>query len=277
MAPRGSRSGSCCAAWEFWWRVVDGGLSGPGRRAKRGSAGGHAASRRPDRASARRRLRSKCRTPRPSRRAHGVDGCCRHRRERPALKRSRARPLRRAQRAALLFRLRQALPSSAGRPKPRDHRLGRGRIQTCSRGGILRPAVHRTPHMGRPTHGRSEHRADQASGQHVLRGRPGQRQPIGPRHRGGLHAYEAGSACGACATRRLGPSRIWLASHAPRWSSTPSRTPGYTRRTRSAFTTRWPARTSRRYSIDSDHYFTTPGARSEQADIIAKWIAKRWR
>jgi pimeloyl-ACP methyl ester carboxylesterase len=30
-------------------------------------------------------------------------------------------------------------------------------------------------------------------------------------------------------------------------------------------------------SIDSDHYFTTPGARSEQADVIAKWIAKRWR
>jgi pimeloyl-ACP methyl ester carboxylesterase len=30
-------------------------------------------------------------------------------------------------------------------------------------------------------------------------------------------------------------------------------------------------------SIDSDHYFTTPGARSEHADLIAKWIAKRWR
>ncbi|WP_231644497.1 alpha/beta hydrolase [Mycolicibacterium baixiangningiae] len=30
-------------------------------------------------------------------------------------------------------------------------------------------------------------------------------------------------------------------------------------------------------SIDTDHYFTTPGARSEQADLIAKWIAKRWR
>jgi pimeloyl-ACP methyl ester carboxylesterase len=31
------------------------------------------------------------------------------------------------------------------------------------------------------------------------------------------------------------------------------------------------------HAIDSDHYFTTPGARSEQADLIAKWIAKRWR
>lgn len=30
-------------------------------------------------------------------------------------------------------------------------------------------------------------------------------------------------------------------------------------------------------AIDSDHYFTTPGARSEQADVIAKWIAKRFR
>ena len=30
-------------------------------------------------------------------------------------------------------------------------------------------------------------------------------------------------------------------------------------------------------AIDTDHYFTTPGARSEKADMIAKWIAKRWR
>jgi hypothetical protein len=29
--------------------------------------------------------------------------------------------------------------------------------------------------------------------------------------------------------------------------------------------------------IDSDHYFTTPGARSEHADMVARWIAKRWR
>jgi pimeloyl-ACP methyl ester carboxylesterase len=29
-------------------------------------------------------------------------------------------------------------------------------------------------------------------------------------------------------------------------------------------------------SINSDHYFTTPGARSEQADIITEWIKKRW-
>jgi pimeloyl-ACP methyl ester carboxylesterase len=30
-------------------------------------------------------------------------------------------------------------------------------------------------------------------------------------------------------------------------------------------------------SIDTDHYFTTPGARSEQADTISRWISKRWR
>ena len=29
-------------------------------------------------------------------------------------------------------------------------------------------------------------------------------------------------------------------------------------------------------SIDTDHYFTTPGARAQQADTIAEWIAKRW-
>ena len=30
-------------------------------------------------------------------------------------------------------------------------------------------------------------------------------------------------------------------------------------------------------SIDSDHYFTTAGARTEQADTIARWIRQRWR
>ncbi|MFV8054473.1 alpha/beta hydrolase [Mycobacterium sp. 48b] len=30
-------------------------------------------------------------------------------------------------------------------------------------------------------------------------------------------------------------------------------------------------------SIDTDHYFTTAGARDEQADTIARWIATRWR
>ncbi|MGH3560747.1 MAG: alpha/beta hydrolase, partial [Mycobacterium sp.] len=30
------------------------------------------------------------------------------------------------------------------------------------------------------------------------------------------------------------------------------------------------------HTVDTDHYFTTPGARDEQADIIADWIAKRW-
>ena len=31
-----------------------------------------------------------------------------------------------------------------------------------------------------------------------------------------------------------------------------------------------------RCSIDTDHYFTTPGARDAQADTIAEWITKRW-
>lgn len=30
-------------------------------------------------------------------------------------------------------------------------------------------------------------------------------------------------------------------------------------------------------SIDTDHYFRTPGARDEQADAITSWIAERWR
>ncbi|WP_172830562.1 alpha/beta hydrolase [Mycobacterium asiaticum] len=29
-------------------------------------------------------------------------------------------------------------------------------------------------------------------------------------------------------------------------------------------------------AIDTDHYFTTPGARDEQADVIAEWIGNRW-
>jgi pimeloyl-ACP methyl ester carboxylesterase len=37
------------------------------------------------------------------------------------------------------------------------------------------------------------------------------------------------------------------------------------------------SRDKTQYSVDTDHYFTTPGARSEKADTIAKWIARRWR
>lgn len=29
-------------------------------------------------------------------------------------------------------------------------------------------------------------------------------------------------------------------------------------------------------SVDADHYFTNPGARDEQADMITEWIANRW-
>lgn len=31
-----------------------------------------------------------------------------------------------------------------------------------------------------------------------------------------------------------------------------------------------------RHSIDTDHYFLTPGARDEQADVIAEWVGQRW-
>ena len=36
------------------------------------------------------------------------------------------------------------------------------------------------------------------------------------------------------------------------------------------------ADTTRR-DIDADHYFTTPGSRDEQADVITEWIGQRWR
>ncbi|GAB7142980.1 hypothetical protein LRC484719_15680 [Mycobacterium riyadhense] len=32
----------------------------------------------------------------------------------------------------------------------------------------------------------------------------------------------------------------------------------------------------RQASINTDHYFTTPGARDEQADMIVSWMAERW-
>lgn len=31
-----------------------------------------------------------------------------------------------------------------------------------------------------------------------------------------------------------------------------------------------------RHSIDTDHYFATPGARDKQADLITEWIGQRW-
>lgn len=32
-----------------------------------------------------------------------------------------------------------------------------------------------------------------------------------------------------------------------------------------------------RHDIDTDHYFLTPGARDQQADLVAEWIDQRWR
>ena len=68
------------------------------------------------------------------------------------------------------------------------------------------------PRMVDPTH-----RTDQAAGQHVLRRRPGQGEPLGARHRRRLARCATGSACGAFGTRRPAPNRIWPASTAPRW------------------------------------------------------------
>ena len=95
-----------------------------------------------------------------------------------------------AQRPAVFGRVHRALPLGADRPQPRHHRLGRDRTQARSRRGLLGPTVHGAADLGRPAHGRSDARADQAPGQHVLRGRAGQGQPIGARHRRGLHAAQ---------------------------------------------------------------------------------------
>ena len=108
-------------------------------------------------------------------------------------------------------------------------------------------------------------------------GRAGQGQPLGARHRRGVHAAQLAGHVEPAA--RADPRRTAPGPHRlPR--------PGDQRRTghractpptRSASTTRSPAPTRLHCAIDTDHYFTTPGARSEKADTIAKWIAKRWR
>ena len=102
-----------------------------------------------------RRLHRQRRTSRPSRRADRLDGRVGRRRKRRGRHRSRARPVRRAQRSAVLRRLRRPVPRGTGRPQQRDHRLGRSRTQAGARRRLLRPAVHRDANLGRPAHGRS--------------------------------------------------------------------------------------------------------------------------
>ena len=191
--------------------------------------------------------------------------------------RSRSRPVRPQERSAVLDGVRRPLPRGAGRPQRRDHRLGRTRTQTCSRSRLLRSAVHGAAHLGRPADGRPDAGADQAArptpATRACPPRPTGRRTASPRRA----PCAAGWACGACGTRRPAPSRIWRASTAPRWSSTPNRTPASTRPTRKRIYDALASTDKTQCSIDTDHYFTTPGARSEQADTIAKWIAKRWR
>ena len=181
-----------------------------------------------------------------------------------------------AQRSAVLARVSQPLPLGAGRPQPCHHRLGRGRAQTCSRGGLFRSAVHRDADLGRPPHGRSQHRAHQASAQPVLQGVPAKAN------------RSANGIAAACTLRN------WLGMWSLRVAQTRAE-PHLARISCPALvinaladTGVFPSDAQRVYdalastdktqvSLDTDHYFTTPGARSEQADIIAKWIAKRWR
>ena len=66
-------------------------------------------------------------------------------------------------------------------------------------------------------------------------------------------------------------------SPAPRWSSTPSRTPACIPSDAQRIYDALASEDKAQCTIDTDHYFVSPGARSEKADTIAKWIAKRWR
>ena len=131
------------------------------------------------------------------------------------------------------------------RPQPRHHRLGRDRTQAGPRRGLLRPSVHGAAHLGRPAHGRSDARADQAPGQHVLRRRSGQGQPVGARHRRRLHAAQLARHVEPAA--RPDPRRTAPGPHRLPRAGDQRRT-GHRRvplATRSASTTRWPAPTSR--------------------------------
>ena len=101
-----------------------------------------------------------------------------------------ARSVQPEERAAVLRRVRRALPGSTDRTQQRHHRLGRDRTQARARRRFLRPPVHGDANVGRPTHGRPHAGTHEASGQHVLRGCPGEGQPISPRHRRRVHAAQ---------------------------------------------------------------------------------------
>ena len=232
----------------------------------------------PHRAARRRRLRRQRGPPRPPRRADRLDG-----RRRSSTKTTRWQPIpsstcstRRTGRRSTP----SSSPATASAQIARNHAItdwAETRTQTGARRRLLRPAVHRDAHLGRPAHGRPHARTHQAPAQHVLRGRPGQGQPVRARHRRGLHAAQLARHVEPAA--RADPRRT---------APGPHHLPGTGDQRRAGhrcvslgrpahLSTHWPAPTRRSASIDTDHYFTTPGARSEKADTIAKWIAKRWR
>ena len=107
-------------------------------------------------------------------------------------------------------------------------------------------------------------------------GCPGEGQPLGARHRRGLHAAQlAGMWSLRIAQTRAEPhlARITCPALVINAEADTGVFPSDAQRIYDALAST--DKTQR--SIDTDHYFTTPGARSEQADTIAKWIAKRWR
>ena len=278
LAARGAGRGNRCAAGQFRRRFADGRLPGAGRRPARDPAGGDAARGRPRRPAAGRRLRRQRRAPGSPRGADRVDG------RRPSSTRTtRSPPIpistcsTNATARPISAEFVERYRVGTGRAQPRDHRLGRSRTEPGSRRGFLRPAVHRDAHLGRPAHGRPDARADQAASQHVLRRGAGQGQPVRARHRGGLHAAQLARHVEPAA--RADPRRTAPGAHRLPRAGDQRRT-GHRRVSRptpSASTTRSPSTDKTQCSIDTDHYFTTPGARSEKADTIARWIAKRWR
>ena len=156
-----------------------------------------------------------------------------------------------------------SVPRRTGRAQPRHHRLGRGRTETGSRRRVFGPAVHRDANLGRSAHGRPD-----ASSRPSVR--PTCATP-------GVPVKANRSAHGIAAACTL---RNWLGMWSLRHAQTRAephlaridlpragdqrrgRHRASSRRTRSASTTRSPSTDKTQVSIDTDHYFTTPGARS---------------
>ena len=177
---------------------------------------------------------------------------------------------------ALQRGLHHPLPVGTGRPQQRDHRLGGTRAQTGPRGRLLRPPVHRHAHLGRSADGRPHTGTQQAPAKPVLRRRPGEGQPVGARHRRGVHVAQLArhvepAACADAGRTASGPHRLPRAGDQRRTGHRrlPVRRPAHLRR----------AGEQRQVAVRDRHrpLLHHAGARSEKADTIAQWIAKRWR